>query len=343
MPRDGGSKELPKAGSRFKARLRVFLLILGPIMVALGGGYFYVTGGRIVSTDDAYIRYDKVQLSADVSGRLIEVRVNEHDRVRKGQTLFRIDPEPFQIALARAEAQLGAARAEIEAMRASLKEKQALLKSAQSGLDFAQRDLERNQRLASQNIVAEAKLEEARRNQDMARSQVAAATHDVAQVLANLGGNADLPVEANPRVRQAQAMVDQAALDLRHATIPAPADGIIAGLALRPGQFVQTGVAMCGLVESGSLFIEANLKETDLTYVKSGAGASITVDTFPGRVWRARVSSISPGTGSEFSLLPAENATGNWVKVVQRVPVRLMLEDARDAELLRAGMSVNVD
>ncbi|HTZ78197.1 MAG TPA: HlyD family secretion protein [Stellaceae bacterium] len=324
-------------------RTRVALLGLGPLALALAAGYFYLTGGRYVSTDDAYVRADKVQISSDVAGRVIEVSVGDHQQVAKGDPLFRIDDQPYKIALARTEAMLSAARDDIAAMKASYHQREAQLQQTRDTLDYMRRESERQSHLAEQMAAPVSKADEWRHNYDNARQQVASMQQELAQTLANLGGNADLPIDDHPRVRQAMAARDQAALDLSHTHITAPDDGITAKVDLRPGQWVQAGQSAFALVETRRLYIEANLKETDLTYVKPGQSASIEVDTYPGKQWRALVSSVSPGTGSEFAILPPQNATGNWVKVVQRVPVRLVLAPEEETNGLRAGMSVNVE
>jgi len=342
MPRDNGHTRVASR-SRLKRRLRPLLLLLGPVVLAIVGGYFYLTGGRYVSIDDSYVRFYKVQISSDVAGRVVNVGVNENDRVVKDQLLFALDDEPYRIALARTEAVLAAARNDVEAMRAAYLQKVANLRAAQASADYMQRESERQHQLAKQNVASQSKADEAQRGAEVARQQVASMQQELAQALANLGGSLDLPVDQQPRVLQALAARDQAALDLRHTRILAPADGIVANIDPRPGQYVTVGQAMCSLVQSGSLYIEANLKETELTYVKPGDEATVTVDTFPGRVWHARVTSIGAGTGAEFSILPAQNATGNWVKILQRLPVRLHIVPGEDTSALRAGLSVTVE
>jgi membrane fusion protein (multidrug efflux system) len=342
MPRDNGHAR-QRSRPALKRRLRPILLLLGPVVLAAVAAYLYLTGGRYVSTDDSYVRYNKVQISSDVAGRIVEVHVDENQSVDQGQLLFVVDPEPYRIALMRAESALAAARNDVEAMRAAYKQKEASVRATRASAEFLSREAERQRRLAAQNVASEAKVDEAQRSAEVARQQHAAMQQDLAQALANLGGSPDLPVDEHPRVMQSVAARDQAALDLRHTRIFAPAAGIIANIDPRPGQYVTVGQAMASLVESGSLYIEANLKETELTYVKPGDAATVTVDTYPGHACQAKVSSIGAGTGSEFSILPAQNATGNWVKIVQRLPVRLRLTSCGDVGLLRAGMSVAVE
>jgi membrane fusion protein, multidrug efflux system len=326
-----------------RRRLRLILLTLGPVVLLLGAAYLYATGGRYVSTDDAYVRADKVQISSDVAGRVIEVEVRDNQRVTKGELLFRIDDEPFRIALQRAEAELVTARNDIGAMKASYRQKQAQLQQAGHSLDYFKREYDRDEQLVARGNVSVSVFDQARRNYDVALRQVTAGEHDLAQTLANLDGDPEIAVDDHPRVRAAMAARNQAALDLSHTLIPAPDDGVLAKVDLRPGQYVQSGQPVFSLVEINRLFIEANIKETDLTYVTAGQAATIDVDTYPGHSWRAVVTSLSPGTGSEFSVLPPQNATGNWVKIVQRVPVRLVLAEGEETNGLRAGMSVSVE
>jgi membrane fusion protein, multidrug efflux system len=323
--------------------LRAALLGFGPVALAVVAGYFYLTGGRYVSTDDAYVRADKVQISSDVAGRVIEVNVGDHQQVAKGDPLFRIDDEPYKIALLRAEAMLSAARDDISVMKATYRQKEAQLQQARDTLEYMRKESDRQTHMAAQMASPVSQADQWRHNFDNAREQVTAVQQELAQTLASLGGNAEIRIDEHPRVRQAMAARDQAALDLSHTHIMAPDDGVTAKVDLRPGQWVQSGQPAFALVEIHRLYIEANIKETDLTYVKAGQTASIEVDSYPNRQWRALVSSLSPGTGSEFSILPPQNATGNWVKVVQRVPVRLVLAPDEETNGLRAGMSVNVD
>jgi membrane fusion protein (multidrug efflux system) len=335
---------LPKARDPVsrRRRLRFALLVIVPLVLLVGAGLFWLTGGRYVSTDDAYVKADKVMIAPEVSGKVTEVAVDANQHVAAGQLLFVIDEEPYRIALQRADAMLAAARNDIESMRAQLAEKRAALKAAQDTVDYMTREFERQQQLASRSYAPMAKLDEARHNLDNARQQVAITQHDIDALLANLGGDGNIATEDHPRVRQARAERDQAALNLRRTHVLSPGSGTLANFDLQPGEYVTATQPVFSFVSDQRVWIEANLKETDLTYVRPGQKATITVDAYPDHEIKAKVESINPGTGSEFSLLPAQNATGNWVKVVQRVPVRIAVTPDPDYPLV-VGMSSNIE
>jgi membrane fusion protein, multidrug efflux system len=323
--------------------VRAVLMLLGPILVLVVGAYLYATGGRFVSIDNAYIRADKVSISAEVAGRVAEVAVVENQAVKAGQLLFRIDDEPFGIAYAKAEAQLKSTRDDIDALRASYQQKLAQIEMDRVSIDFYKREYDRQKDLAKRAIVTQTQFDTARHNYDVALQTELADRQDLARILANLGGDIGVPSEQHPMYLAALAQRDQAALDLRRTRILAPADGTISNITLRPGDYVKAETPVFSLIESDRRWVEANIKETDLTHVQPGQKATIEVDTYPGVTWDAHVQSLSSATGSEFALLPPQNATGNWVKVVQRVPVRLAIEAKPGQPPLRAGMSVTVE
>ncbi len=333
-----------RARRRPRRWLRLFLLALGPAVVLAGAGYVYVTGGRFVGTDNAYVRAEKVSISADIAGRVTQVLVKENEVVAAGQVLFRLDEEPLRIAVARAKAQLESVRFDVDAMRANYRQKREELKMADMNQAYAEREFNRQSDLAQRAVASQSKYDETRNKLDAARQQAVALKHDLSHLLAALAGDAEIPFEQHPRYLQAKAELDQAALDLRRASVAAPSAGVIAKIDnLRPGDYVKAGTPVFSLVALDRLWIEANMKETDLTYVRPGQKVTVSVDTFPDLAWTARVDSVSAATGAEFSVLPAQNATGNWVKVVQRIPVRLLIEDTQNKPGLRAGMSVEVE
>jgi membrane fusion protein (multidrug efflux system) len=328
--------------ARRRQRLRFALLVVVPLVLTIGAGLAYLAGGRYVSTDDAYVKADKVTITAEVSGKVAELAVDANQHVTRGQLLFTIDEEPYRIALQRADATLASARNDIESMRATLAEKRAALKASQDSLAYLTREFDRQQQLAQRSVVSVSKLDEARHNLDNARQQVAIDQHDIDALIANLGGNGNIATEDHPRVRQARAERDQADLNLRRTRVVSPASGTLANFELQRGEYITAAQPVFSLVSDERVWIEANLKETDFAYVRQGQPTTITVDAYPDHELRAKVDSINPGTGSEFSLLPAQNATGNWVKVVQRVPVRIAVTPDPNYPL-RAGMSSTIE
>jgi len=328
--------------------LRFVLLVLLPGVAVAAGGWYWMKAQRYVSTENAYVKAHLVQVSATVAGRVAEVLVVDHQPVDAGQILFQIDPEPYRIALAGAQARLAAVRQEIEAMRAEFRQAQAEIAEARTRVGYLQKQLERQDALRDKGIGIAQKYDEAAQELGMSRARAAALVDKQEKMRANLGGDPTILVDRHPMVMQAQAAVDRAAFDLGRITVRAPTAGVVANIKLKPGEWVNVGAPLFGLLDTGSTWIEANLKETQLTHLKVGHRASVVADAYPDVVWKARVTSIGPTTGAEFSLIPPQNASGNWVKVVQRLPVRLDLEPApagtaASTTVLRAGMSVAVE
>jgi membrane fusion protein (multidrug efflux system) len=329
---------------RHPKTLRRMLLTAGPVLVLAGALFVYATGGRYISTDDAYVHAGKLTVATDVSGIVANVAVKESQQVDKGQVLFTLDQEPFQIALAGAQANLGTVRNQLTTLQATYRQKQAQIEQAKTDVAFYETTFQRQQDLLKRGVASQAAYDQARRDLDSARQKVTMAQSDAQATLAQLGGNADAPIEQNPNYLAAQAQVDKAQRDLRRTTVLAPIPGIVTNVdALQVGEYLPAAQAAFSLVSSADVWIEANPKESDLTYLKPGAPAIVTIDAYPGREWQATVSSLRPATGTEFSVLPAQNATGNWVKVVQRVPIRLAVQMPPDAPPLRTGMSATVE
>lgn len=344
MVADGASAPARAVVGRAKRRVRAVLLLLGPIVVGAVSLSVYLNGGRIVSTDNAYVKAAKTTVSPEIAGRVASVAVRENEVVAQGQPLFKIDDEPLKIAAAKAEAQLQAVRLELDALRAGYRQKREELKLAETNVSYAEREFRRQSELAERKVATEAKLDESRNRLDVVRLQVAALRQDLAKLVAALAGDADMPAERHPKFLEVRAELDEARLNLRRAEIKAPDDGIVSRVdSIRPGDFVRAGVAAFSIVSSRRLWVEANLKETDITHLVPGQKAKIRVDAFPDAVWTAKVDSIGAATGAEFSILPPQNATGNWIKVVQRVPVRLVIEDAGGRPQLRSGLSAVVE
>ena len=326
---------------RRRRALRWTLLVVVPLLAVIAGGAFWLLGGRYVETDNAFVKADKVPVSAEVSGAVIGVFVQENEIVRAGQPLFRLDPAPFRVALSKAEAKLGQVRTDLAATKASYREKQAQIALARTQLEFARKEQARQADLAARNFISASKLDDARKSVEIAQQQLQAQQEDLQRIAATLGGSIDLPIESHPSYRAALAELEQARLDLSRIEVRASMDGTISHLP-KPGQFVATGATAASLVADARPWIEANFPEKDLTYVHPGQPVEVHIDTFPDRSWSGVVESLSPATGAEFSILPPQNATGNWMKVAQRVPLRVRIDTPSDAPRLRAGMSATV-
>ncbi|RUW61522.1 HlyD family secretion protein [Mesorhizobium sp. M7A.F.Ca.US.008.03.1.1] len=327
-----------------KRRLGRFLLMVAlPAALAIGGGYVWVTGGRYQETENANLQQAKVSIASDTAGRIVKVDIFDNQLVKQGDELFAIDPEPYRIALAQADAAVAGARLNVEQLRAAYGQSMAQQKSDASQVAFAQSQFDRAADLAQKGINAKSSLDEAKNDLDKAKQQLAVAEQGIISAKAALGGNPDIETDKHPTVMAALAARDKAAYDLAQTTVKAPADGIVSqASSFKVGQYVGSGTPLFSLVETGDTWIDANFKETQLTHMKPGQKAEIVVDTYPGRTFEATVKAIGAGTGAEFSLLPAQNATGNWVKVTQRIPVRLELTDADAKMALRTGMSATV-
>jgi membrane fusion protein (multidrug efflux system) len=335
----GGLLEVPRAGVR--TRLRRLLMFALPIMVAGFGAAMYLAEERYVSTDDAFVRAAKVTINARVAGQAVEIAVRDNERVRQGQVLFRIDPQPYQIAVDEAEARLGSARLQIEALKTTYRQQQAELQSAKDSAAFDEREYDRKKMLVASDFTPRAVYERAETDFKVARQHIASIEQQIANTVAALDGDPDIEIDRHPAVRAAKAQLDRARLDLSYVTVRAPDDGIVTRVDdLQIGGFVNAGAPVFSLLSSRRIWIEANFRETGLTHMRPGQEATIDVDAYPDRTFRAHIVSMSPGTGSDFAVLPPENATGNWVKVVQRLPVRLEFDDVDPNRPLFSGISV---
>jgi membrane fusion protein, multidrug efflux system len=324
--------------------LRLLLMASVPLVLVAIAAYFYLTAGRSAATDDAYVQADKIVISADVSARVVAVPVKDNQLVKAGQVLIRLDDVSYRIAVEKAKAQLAAARLQVDSMRATYRQRVADVKAAQDTFDYMQRETDRQAQMLATHVTPQQKYDEMRHNLDAARQQLSSAKQQLANALANLGGDPDITTDQHPLVQQAQAQLDQAQQDLGDTVITAPTDGYVTQVNHLPvGQYLTAAAPAFHLVATGHPWIEANFKETDLTRMRPGQGATVTIDTYPDKVFHGHVESISAGTGSEFSVLPPQNSTGNWVKIVQRIPVRVVIDDADPDHPLRAGMSATVE
>ena len=334
---------VPRVARRIgRFALRTVLLVLVPLAAAAIGIYIYAESGRHVTTENAYIKSNVIAISSDVSGRVEWVGVEDSTLVRKGQILFRLDQQPFKIALERSEAELDLVRMQVEHLRADYHEAVTQVVTEEERVKFLTRQLSRHKKLMDRKLGSEQAYDVAAHDLSLAKRQVRVLRQRVQRALQSLGGNHDIEVEEHARFLRARAERDQAAIAWADTSIEAPVDGIVSNMKLQAGEYVEDGDAVFAIIENGKVWVEANLKETQLTHVLEGQSASITVDAYPGVEWPATVDAIAPATGAEFSVLPPQNATGNWVKVVQRIPVLLDVEQPPKGNPLRAGMTVTV-
>jgi membrane fusion protein (multidrug efflux system) len=318
---------------------RPLLMLAVPGLLALGGLWLWLNSGGSVSTDNAYVQQDKVSISSDVTSRVIAVGPAESEQVKRGDILIQLAPRPFEIALAEAEARLAAARLEAAGLQSGTIGKTADVAGKRDALAFAQQERERQQKLLAQGFTTRARVQATEYATANAEAELASALADEASARAAANGAGS---GTHPLVLAAMAARDKAAFELSRTVIRAPADGIASQTnKVLPGQVLVSGIPTMSLVLSDRRWIEANFKETDLEHMRVGQPATIELDAYPGTPITGRVESIGAGTGSEFSVLPAQNATGNWVKVVQRVPVRIALPAQTKVPLI-AGLSATV-
>lgn len=321
---------------------RHVLMVAIPLAVTAAALLVWLSGGRYVATENAYVKSHIAQVSAEIAGRIADVKIRDHDRVEAGDVLIEIDPAPFKLALQRADAEVDRARHQIRALIASAQEAQSELIEAETRAEYWQRHLERQQQLANRGVVASSKLEEVARDTSQATDRLATMRRKVERVRAELGQPMETAVDAHPIVREKIAAREQAALDLARTSVRAPISGTAVNVRAQAGEHIKAAAALFAIVDDREPWLEANFKETELTHVAAGQPVSITLDIYPDRAWRGRIVSISPATGAEFALLPPQNASGNWVKVVQRLPVRIQVEREAGDPPLRAGMTAAV-
>ncbi len=341
----GAPPERRRRSTRERAqRWRLPLMLAAPVLIVLAALYLYLAGGRYAATDDAYVQSARATVASNVPGQVVEIDVHENQFVHSGDVLFRLDPRPFDVAVEQSQAELATASQNIQASQASYAQRGAEIQAAQSALMYAQKELARQTAMAASGVSSQSQLDAAAQAVANDKAQLAAAQQQQANVLASLGGQANGPLAGNASVRTAQAAVDRAKLNQAYGVVRALQDGIVTRVEqLQVGDFVNAGQALFTLA-APRLWVEANFKEDQLAYMRPGQPGTVKIDAYPDQVYQVHVASLSPGTGNSFSVLPAENATGNWVKVVQRLPVRLVFdEDTADIRApLAAGLSAKV-
>lgn len=330
--------------ARRRRWLRRVLLLVVPVIAVAAGLAVYLHGGRYISTDNAYVAAQKVLVTPQISGTVNDIKVAEGQSLKAGDVLFSIDPKPYEIALAEAKAALTRAETDFGALKSQYQGFAPQIEVAQKTVALRQAEVDRKSKLLASKVVARADIEQDQVNLELARANLAALEQGQRQALSQLGGTADATLEAYGPWLAARAAVERAQWNLDQTVLKAPLDGVATQVSnIQLGRFLAAGSPVFAIVSDQDVWVDANPKETDITYLKPEQEVTVTVDAFPGERLHGHVASISPGTGAQFSLIPAQNASGNWVKVVQRVPVRVSLDAGQDLTKLRAGMSVNVD
>jgi len=337
-----GTEIAPEDAPSRKARLRKPLLLVAPIVLLVVALAFYLHGGRYQATDDAALQAGQVAVAPSISGTVIEIAVRENQTVAAGQLLFRIDPAPFQAAVDEAEANLADARTQVASLQANYRQGQAELQAERDRLAFAVREAARQKELLTEGISSQAQYDRAALDAQTARQGIATSTQKAEAVRASLSNRVDAPIDRQPAVQRAQAALDRARINLGHTEVRALQAGIVTRVnQLQIGSYVSASRPVFTLVGQ-RIWVEANFKESQLRYMRIGQAATVKVDAYPDRPLKAQLTSFSPGTGNSFALLPPENATGNWVKVVQRLPVELTLLETPGDLPLHAGLSAEV-
>ena len=322
---------------------RFILLVIVPAVAVVLGAMWWLSGGRYVSTDNAYVGADKSLITPQVTGPIVAIHVREGQRVEAGAPLFDLDPAPYQTALTLAQGRLAAAKIEFANLQATYASNEKQIDMGQKSVELRQNDYNRKLELVNSHAgtrvdldTSQASLVQAQQILEFVRSQQASTN-------IKLGGGPTAAIDSFPDYIQARAGLDDAERNMARTHVVAPIAGVATQVdQIELGRVAPAGQAVFAIVEDRGLWVDANPKESDLTYVRAGEPASVTIDTFPGRNFKGTVCSIAPGTGSQFSILPAQNASGNWVKVVQRVPLRFCFNANENTEGLRAGMSANV-
>ena len=321
---------------------RLVLLVAVPLVAVVGAGVWWLSGGRYIVTENAYVKAHIVQIAPEVSGSVRRVLVLDHATVSAGETLLTIENRPFRLALDSAEAELEIARTSVETLRATWREAVSELADVESRAAYAQRQWKRQEELATKGVTSVSKSDESQNEARAAADRVTSVKEKLRRVLTALNGNPEMPADEHPMVKDKTAARERAALDFARTTVRAPVDGVVVNLRVQRGELIKAATPLFALVALNRPWVEANFKETELTHVRVGQKASVVLDLYPDTTWEALVESVSPATGAEFSILPPQNASGNWVKVVQRLPVKLRLLPHAGEPLLRAGVTATV-
>ena len=334
----------PSLLGQMRAHLRLILLVAIPALALVLGLAFYLTGGRYISTDNANIGAQKVLITPDISGKVSQVLVREGQHVAAGDPLFDIDPVPFRLALQQAQSKLAGVRTDFDNLRSNYQSLKHLVELGEQAVTIKRRDLERKTTLLASHSGSQVDVDNSQAALLNTELQLQLGRQQLASTLNQLLGNADLPIEEFPAFRQAEAAVEQAQRDVDHTSVTAPITGTATQVDnIQLGRFVMAGTPVFSVIDDGAPWVDANPRETDITYLRVGQKVDIDVDSFPDRSFHGTVASVSPGTGAQFAILPPQNSNGNGVKVVQRVPVRIVFDAGQDLSLLRSGMSVVVD
>jgi membrane fusion protein (multidrug efflux system) len=327
-----------------RKRLRMILLIALPAFLVVAGGIFYLMGGRYISTDNAYVGAQKVLITPEISGTVVDVRVHEGQHVKQGDELFALDAHPYENVVAQAQAKLADARISYDNLKTNLTSLNQLVDLAEKSVALKQKDVERKSKLVQTQAGSQADVDKSASDMVAAQLQLRYARQQRDNTLNQLKGDPNLVLEQFPAYQEAEAALSHAQRDLRNTVLRAPISGTATQVDnIQLGRFVSAGSPVFSVIDDSAPWVDANPKETDITYLRIGQKATIDVDSFPDRTFHGTVQSVSPGTGAQFSILPPQNASGNWVKVVQRVPVRVVFDKDQDLSLLRAGMSANVE
>lgn len=334
----------PVPAAKKPSRLKKTALMLSvPLLLAGGVTAYWFAGGGHESTENANLHQARIAIAPTVGGRVVSVNVTELAQVKAGDVLFQVDPEPYRLALAQAEAAVNGARLQVEQLKAAYAQAVAQVKLAQQDADYLAHELERQQALSAKGVSTPSDVDNARHLSEQANEKAVLAQLNVTTALAALGGSADAPTDQHPAVTAALVELDRAKYNLTVTTVTAPADGVVYQAAsFREGTMLTPGQSVFTLVENGDVWVDANFKETQLGDIAVGQPAEVTFDLAPGHHFTGKVEAIGAGTGAEFSLLPAQNATGNWVKVTQRVPVRIRLDNPQELAGLSSGLSAEV-